>query len=95
MNLYNELFRIDDCSPHLFHRRNPPQLSPICNLILLCPKPSFEFIGAKANNHKMPLKHITGETNSLTIVSDQAESVEVLLEDRPAWAYWINEEQMF
>lgn len=84
MNLYNELFRIDDCSPHLFHLRNPKQLLPIWNLILLRPKTLFEFIGVKANNHKMPLKGITEETNSLTIVSDQGQSIEVLLDDRPA-----------
>lgn len=49
----------------------------------------------KANNHKIPLKCITEETNSLTIVSDQGQSIEVLSDDRPAWAYRINEEQMF
>lgn len=49
----------------------------------------------KANVHKIPLKYIREETNTLTFIFDRGESIEMLLDDSPAWAYRINEEQMF
>lgn len=44
---------------------------------------------------KCSLKYITEETNTLTIISDRGQSIKMLLDDSPAWAYRINEEQMF
>lgn len=46
---------------------------------------------------KCSLKYITEETNTLGINSDRginSDSIETLLDDSPAWAYRINEEQM-
>lgn len=45
-------------------------------------------------NIKCSLKYIAEETNTLTIISDRGQSIKMLLDDSPAWAYRINEEQM-
>ena len=44
---------------------------------------------------KCSLKYIKEETNTPAIISDRGQSIKMWLDDSPAWAYRINEEQMF
>lgn len=44
---------------------------------------------------KCSLKYITEETNILSLISERGQSIKMLLDDSSAWAYRINEEQMF